>query len=270
MKNFCKLQAYVSKRPEREKSKCGLMKTHLKLTEEMYCNSKERWMLKTEKPTISVIIPAFKEGKTIREVIKEIKESTPFQTQIIVVDGCSNDGTEEITEEENVEMISEPRRGYGKAISTGLAHGNGDIIVIIDADSTYETRDIDRLVSPLIKDEVDICLASRIGGIILPGAMHGINYVGNRVFTMLFNQLYRQRISDTQAGFRAMTKGALKSLDIKEDGMGISAAVLTQAARNGLKIAEVPTTYKPRNNHSKSKLNRLKAGYDILRILLFG
>jgi glycosyltransferase involved in cell wall biosynthesis len=227
-------------------------------------------MLNTEKLTISVIIPAFKEGKTIRDVIKEIKESTPFQTQIIVVDGCSNDGTEEITKEENVEMIAEPRRGYGRAIRTGIDHGNGDIIVIIDADNTYEARDINRLISPLLKDEVDICLASRIGGTILPGAMQGSNYVGNRVFTLLFNQLYRQKVSDTQTGFRAMTKKALKSLDLREDGMGISTAILTQAARNGLKIAEVPTIYKPRNNHSKSKLNRVKAGYDIFRILLFG
>jgi glycosyltransferase involved in cell wall biosynthesis len=246
------------------------MKTHLKSIEERYDNSKERWTLNTEKPTISVIIPAFREGKTIREVIKEIKESTPYQTQIIVVDGCSNDGTEEITKEENVEMIAEPRRGYGRAIRTGLDHGNGDIIVIIDADNTYEARDINRLISPLLKDEVDVCLASRIGGTIFPGAMQGTNYVGNRVFTLLFNQLYRQKVSDTQTGFRAMTKKALKSLDLREDGMGISTAILTQAAKKGLKIAEVPTTYKPRNNHSKSKLNRLKAGYDIFRILLFG
>src|SRR3990170_6107102 len=174
-------------------------------------------MLNTEKPIVSVIIPAFKEGKTIREVIKEIKESTPFQTQIIVVDGGSNDGTEEITKEENVEMIAEPRRGYGRAIRTGLAHGNGDIIVIIDADSTYEASDTNRLVAPLLKDEVDICLASRIGGTILPGAMQGINYVGNRVFTLLFNQLYRQKVSDTQTGFRAITKKTMKSLDLKED-----------------------------------------------------
>jgi len=225
--------------------------------------------LDAEKPTISVIIPAFKEGKTIREVIKEIRESTSFQTQIIVVDGGSNDGTEEIAKEENVETIAEPRPGYGRAIRTGFDHGNGDIIVIIDADGTYEARDINRLVSPIFKDEVDVCLASRISGTILPGAMQGTNYVGNRVFTLLFNQLYRQKVSDTQTGFRAMTKKALKSLDLKEDGMGISTSLLTQAARNGLKIAEVPTTYKPRKNHSKSKLNRLKAGYDILRILLF-
>ncbi len=217
-----------------------------------------------------MIIPAFKEGKTIREVIHEIKASTPFSTQIIVVDGCSNDGTEEIAKEESVEMIAEPRMGYGRAIRTGLEHGLGDIIVIIDADGTYEARDMNRLIAPLLKENIDVCLASRIGGTILPGAMHGSNYVGNRVFTWVFNQLYGQKVSDTQTGFRAMTKKAMKALNLREDGMGISTAILTKAARNGLKIGEVPTTYKPRNNHSKSKLNRITAGYDIFRILLLG
>jgi len=226
--------------------------------------------LNTEEHMISVIIPAFKEGKTIREVIREIKDTVAWQTQIIVVDGCSNDGTEEIAKEENVEVVVEPRMGYGRAIRTGLAHEKGDIIVVIDADSTYETSDINRLITPLLKGETDICLASRIGGTILPGAMHGTNYVGNKIFTWLFNQLYRQKISDTQTGFRAITKKALESLKLEEDGMSISTAMLTQATKKGIKIAEVPTTYKPRNNHSKSKLNRLTAGYDILRILLFG
>ncbi len=226
--------------------------------------------MNAENPTVSVIIPAFKEGKTIREVIHEIKESTPFPTQIIVVDGCSNDGTEEIAKEESVEMVAEPRMGYGRAIRTGLEHGFGDIIVIIDADGTYEPRDMNRLIAPLLKDKIDVCLASRLGGKILPGAMQGSNYVGNRVFTWVFNQLYRQRVSDTQTGFRAITKRAMRVLDLREDGMGISTTILTKAAKNGLKISEVPTTYKPRNNHSKSKLNRITAGYDIFRILLFG
>jgi hypothetical protein len=142
--------------------------------------------------------------------------------------------------------------------------------VIIDADDTYDACDINRLSTPLLKDEGDICLASRIGGTILPGAMSGMNFVGNRIFTWLFNTIYRQRVSDSQTGFRAMTKRASQSLELKADGMGISTAMLTQAARKGLRIAEFPTTYKPRNNHSKSKLNRFKAGCEILGILLFG
>ena len=224
----------------------------------------------TEDHVISVIIPAYKEGETIRKVIREIKESTDYPTQIIVVDGFSNDGTEEIAKEENVEIVKEPKKGYGKAIRKGLTYGKGDIIVIIDADSTYNAKDIKRLTSPLLKDNVDVCLASRLGGTLLPGSMRGINYVGNRIFTWLFNSLYRQSVSDTQTGFRAITRKALDRIHLECDGMGISTVMLTEAAKKGLRIAEIPTTYKPRYNHSKSKLNPFTAGYDVLRILFFG
>jgi len=222
----------------------------------------------SEETIVSVIIPAFKEGKTIRKVIKDIKGSATYKTQIIIVDGCSNDGTEEIAKEENVEFVMEPRLGYGRAIRTGLDHVKGDIIVIVDADGTYEACDINRLSLPLLKDEADVCLASRIGGTLLPGAMPGINFVGNRIFTWLYNIIHRQHVSGTQTGFRAITKKALERLELRVDGMGISTAMLAQAAKKGLRIAEFPTTYKPRNNHSKSKLNRFKAGYDIFSILL--
>lgn len=223
-----------------------------------------------EKTIVSVVIPAFKEGKTIRKVIKEIKRSATYETQIIIVDGYSNDGTEEIAKEENVEFVTESRAGYGRAIRTGLDHVKGDIIVIIDADDTYEACDMDRLFIPLLKDEADVCLASRMGGTLLPGAMPVVNYVGNRIFTWLYSIMYRQQISDTQTGFRAITKRALGRLELRVDGMGISTAMLTEAAKKGLRITEFPTTYKPRNNHSKSKLNKFKAGCEIFSILLSG
>jgi len=224
----------------------------------------------SKEPIVSVVIPASKEGKTIRKVIKEIKGSATYKTQIIIVDGFSNDGTEEIAKEENVEFVMEPRLGYGRAIRTGLDHVKGDIIVIIDADGTYEACDINRLFIPLLKEEADVCLASRIGGTLLPGAMPSVNFVGNRIFTWLYNIIHRQHLSDTQTGFRAITKKASERLELRVDGMGISTAMLTQAAKKGLRIAEFPTTYKPRNDHSKSKLNRFKAGCEIFSILLSG
>ena len=88
---------------------------------------------------VSVVIPAFKEGKTIQKVIRDIKSSSSYNTQIIVVDGYSNDGTEEIVKEENVDFVTEPRVGYGRAIKTGIDHAKGDIVVIIDADNTAWT-----------------------------------------------------------------------------------------------------------------------------------
>ena len=219
---------------------------------------------------VSVVIPAFKEGKTIQKVIRDLKSSSSYNTQIIVVDGYSNDGTEEIVKEENTDFVSEPRVGYGRAIKTGIDHAKGDVVVIIDADDTYEACDINKLVQPLLQDEADVCLASRLGGTLLPGAMPGMNLFGNRMFTSMYNVIYGQNVSDTQTGFRELTREAIAHLDLYSDGMGLSTVFLTEAAKRGFRITEFPTVYRSRNNHSKSKLNRFKAGWEIFRILLLG
>jgi glycosyltransferase involved in cell wall biosynthesis len=217
-----------------------------------------------------VVIPAFKEGRTIRKVIRDLKNSSSYITEIIVVDGYSNDGTEEIVKEENAQFVSEKRVGYGRAIKTGIDHAKGDVVVIIDADDTYEACDIDKLVKPLLKDEADVCLASRLGGKLLPGSMAGMNLFGNRMFTSIYNVIYRQNVSDTQTGFRALKKETLDCLDLYSDGMGLATVLLTETAKRGFRITEFPTIYRPRDDDSQTKMNRLKAGWEILRILLLG
>jgi glycosyltransferase involved in cell wall biosynthesis len=225
----------------------------------------------TEKDTIiSIVIPALKEGRTIRRVIQDLKNSSSYNTEIIVVDGYSNDGTEEIVKEEQARFVSEPRVGYGRAIKTGIDHAKGDIVVIIDADDTYEACAIDRLITPLLKDEADVCLATRLGGNLLPGSMPSMNLFGNRMFTSMYNTIYGQKVTDTQTGFRALTKKTIKCLDLYSDGMGLSTVFLTEAAKRGFRITEIPITYRPRDDDSPSKLNRVKAGWEILRILLLG
>ena len=221
-------------------------------------------------PVVSIVIPAFKEGKTIRKVIRDLKNSSSYNTEIIVVDGYSKDGTEEIVKEENVRFVTEKRIGYGRAIKTGIDHAKGDIVVIIDADDTYDASDIDRVVQPLLKDEADVCLASRLGGKLLPGSMPGMNLFGNRMFTSMYNVLYGQNVSDTQTGFRAMKKKAIDCLDLYSDGMGLATVFLTEAAKKGFRITEFPSVYRPRDDESQTKMNRLKAGWEILRILLLG
>lgn len=221
-------------------------------------------------PVVSIVIPAFKEGKTIRKVIRDLKNSSSYNTEIIVVDGYSKDGTEEIVKEENARFVTEKRIGYGRAIKTGIDHAKGDIVVIIDADDTYDASDIDRVVQPLLKDEADVCLASRLGGKLLPGSMPGMNLFGNRMFTSMYNVLYGQNVSDTQTGFRAMKKKAIDCLDLYSDGMGLATVFLTEAAKKGFRITEFPSVYRPRDDESQTKMNRLKAGWEILRILLLG
>jgi glycosyltransferase involved in cell wall biosynthesis len=221
-------------------------------------------------PVVSVVITTLKEGKTISKVIQELKNSSNYNTEIIVVDGHSNDGTEEIVKDEKACFVTEKRVGYGRAIKTGIDRSTGDIVVIIDADDTYEACALDRLITPLLKDEADICLGTRLGGRLLPGSMPSMNLLGNRMFTSMYNTIYGQKVSDTQTGFRALTKKTINCLELYSDGMGLSTVFLTEAAKRGFRITEIPTTYRPRDDESPSKLNRLKAGWEILRILLLG
>lgn len=220
------------------------------------------------KPIISVVIPALNEAETISQVIQEIEQYTPYpgSTEILVVDGGSGDGTQDFVVNNGAKLIVEPRPGYGRAIRTGLEQARGKIVVIVDADATYETSDLPKLVEPLLQGKADISLAARIGGKILPGSMPHFNYVGNKLFTWLYNKLYKQRVSDTQTGFRALTRKALQAIKLIEDDMAISTEILTQAARHGLRIFEIPSTYKLRVG--KPKLRRFKAGREILSTLI--
>jgi hypothetical protein len=98
--------------------------------------------------------------------------------------------------------------------------------------------------------------------------MPGMNLFGNRMITSMYNVLYGQNVTDTQTGFRALTKKTVDNLDLYSDGMGLATVFLTEAAKRGFRITEIPTTYRPRDDDSRSKLNRFKAGWEIFRILL--
>ena len=216
---------------------------------------------------VSLIIPAKNEVKTISGVIQEAKKNAPHPLQIIVVDGGSNDGTDQISGKEGAEVLVEVRPGYGRAIRSGLEHGKGDVLIIMDGDGTYEASDMSELIEPLVEGKADIVLASRYAGSLLPGSMHPLNNVGNIVLTWLYNRLYSQRITDSQTGFRALTRKAFEAMTFKEEDMAFSTEMLTQAAKCGLRIAEVPSTYKPRDKRSKSKMKRVRTGWKVLRVL---
>lgn len=210
---------------------------------------------------VSIVIPALNEAGTIERVIKELKRSSPYPTEIIVVDGGSYDGTQEKAINEGAKIVFDRRPGYGRAIRTGLEHTTGDAVVVIDADGTYRTEDLPRLVNPLISGKADIALASRLGGTILPGAMTGLNYVGNRAFALIYNLLFRRSLKDTQTGFRALSRRTLETIALTEDGMSISTEILTQAAKKNLRILEIPSLYKPRTGESKTKLRPFRDGF---------
>ena len=194
---------------------------------------------------VSVVIPTLNEAGTILQAIDTIDEYVSFPKEIIIVDGNSTDGTLEIVKETNrCRLIIEPRRGYCLALRTGMKAARGNVIIMVDADGTYEFKHIDRLVNRLLEKDADMVLATRMYD---PNkAMGFLNFLGNKVITFTYDFFYSQFLSDTQSGFRAISLEKLDSVTFKETDMPFATEMLIQFARKGYNMVEIPSTYKPR------------------------
>ena len=216
---------------------------------------------------VSVVIPTLNEAGNIQEAITTIEEELTHPKEIIIVDGNSTDGTQEIVRSANCKLIIEPRRGYGLALRAGFKQAKGNVLVMVDGDGTYEIRHINRLLDALVKKRAKMCLATRMYD---PNkAMGMMNFVANKVMTFCFDFLFMQFLSDSQSGFRAFTRSAIEKVEFHEEDMSFATEMLVQFAKNDLKMVEVPTVYKSRK-YGKTKLRKIKSGVDIFTTMFRG
>ncbi len=210
------------------------------------------------------LIPTLNESPTIREVISKAYGLTDLT---VVVDGNSSDNTITIAKDSGAEILTQEGRGKGMAIQTALEKIDGDIYVIIDGDATYDASEMNAVISPILKGEVDMVIGSRLLGQMEVGSISRTHLFGNRLFNALINLLNHSNITDSQSGFRAIDGQALKNLRLSTNGFEIETEITVRALRNGLRVKEVPISYKGRRGTS-SKLNGFGAGMKILRTIL--
>ena len=223
--------------------------------------------MKSRAEMVSVVIPTLNEAGTILEILTTFKKELTQPTEIIVVDGDSSDGTKEIVKDANCRLIIEPRRGYGIALRTGMKHAKGDIIIMVDGDGTYEVRHVTLLLDKMAKSKAELCLATRMYD---PNkAMGFMNFVGNKIITFCFDFFYSQFLSDTQSGFRAISRSAIEKVDFKEEDMSFATEMLVKFAKKGFKMVEVPSTYKARK-YGRTKMRKIKAGVEIFTTMVRG
>lgn len=220
-------------------------------------------------PEVSVVIPALNEEKTIGACIERIKtgcESAGISYEIIIADS-STDKTPVIASEMGARVIHPDKRGYGNAYLAGLKYAKGEIVVIGDADNTYDFRIIPELILPIQHGEVDMVIGSRMKGKILPGAMPALHqYLGNPLLTLLLNLAFGTRFSDCHSGFRAFHTKALSRLSLHTGGMEFASEMMIEAAKKNLRVAEIPITYYPRQ--SPSNLHSFADGWRHFRFIM--
>lgn len=204
---------------------------------------------------ICVIVPARNEEKTIAEVIKRIPNHlSPSITKIVVIDEGTTDQTATLARMLGAKVLNlGPKRGLAEAFRAGLKEAlkeNADIIVTIDGDAQYSPEDIPNLVAPISAEKADIVLGSRFAGGIED--MPITKKIGNVFFTLITRMVTGVRISDSQTGFRAMTRKVAESLEITSD-YTYTQEMIIDAAFKGFQIIEKPIFFAKRQN-GKSRL----------------
>jgi glycosyltransferase involved in cell wall biosynthesis len=220
-------------------------------------------------PLVSLVIPTLNEAETIGECIKQanaVFKEMDLEGEIIVVDS-SSDNTPEIAKSYGATVIVPDKLGYGNAYLYGFKHAHGNYIALMDGDLTYNPREINKLISRLQKDDVDMVMGTRLKGEIKSGAMPALHrYIGNPFLTWVLNKLFATSISDAHCGMRAITREALDRMNLKACGMEFASEMVIEAAAKNMKIAEVPITYYPRKG--KSKLGSFSDGWRHLRFMM--
>lgn len=220
-------------------------------------------------PEVSIVMPCLNEEASIGVCIEKARtacEKYGIDAEIVVSDNGSTDKSVEIAQSLGARVVHQPEKGYGNAYMKGFAEARGKYIVMGDSDNTYDFSEIDRFLEPL-RNGYDLVMGSRFKGRILRGAMPWSHqYIGNPILTGILNLFFRASISDAHCGMRAFTKEAYQRMHLQTTGMEFASEMVINASKAGLKIAEVPITYHPREG--ESKLNSFQDGWRHLRFML--
>ena len=200
-----------------------------------------------------VVIPAFNEEKTIATVIGAIPRDALDEVQVLVIDDGSADGTVSQAKRAGADRVIsfDRNRGLAVAFRKGLEEAlsmGADIVVNIDADGQYESKEIPSLIRPIVEGYADLVLGSRFKGWIedMPVGKR----IGNLLATKATSVASGLAISDSQTGFRAFSREAALKLNILSDYTYVQETII-QAARKGLRIVEVPCIFRKREGRSR-------------------
>lgn len=190
-----------------------------------------------------IIVPAYNEEKVIEKVLMGLEKVKirEIDKEIVVVNDGSSDKTEKLAKKHNVTVLNHViNRGLGGALGTGIEYAKlkkADIVITFDADGQHSSKDIYRLISPIVSNEADFVIGSRLlGRSTMPADRRILNFAAN----LLNYLLWSFWITDSQSGLRAISKKALEKIEIRMNKMEVSSEFLKEIKRNRLKVKEIP------------------------------
>ncbi len=219
---------------------------------------------------IMIVIPAFNEAENLSYLLPKIPTKIKdTELGVLVVDDGSDDETIQIVKELNQFVVSNPiNRGGGAALRLGydiLKNSDATICVTMDADGQHRPEDIEALVSPIIKDEYDVVIGSRVLG--TREKDNPIRIAGVHIFSAIISSLLGKRITDPSSGFRAFKMDKMKSFNLYEDQYHTSELII-EAVKKGLRVKEVPISIMKRKFGKSKKGRDLTYGFHFAKTII--
>lgn len=197
--------------------------------------------------TVCAILPALDEADALPAALA----GRPAGLRVVVVDNGSTDGTAGVARALGVEVVTEPRRGFGAACWRGLqAAAPASTVVFLDADASLSWDDLGAVAGPVVRGEADLVLGRRIRARRQPGAMAWHLAAANGALGRLCGAVAGVRLHDV-GPYRAGSRQALLDLGLRDRGYGWPVEMVLRAGRSGLRVTEVPVAYRVRVGTSK-------------------
>jgi len=216
-------------------------------------------------PRIAVLIPCYNEELTIANVVRDFRSALPA-ADIYVYDNNSLDRTMAVAQEAGAICRREEKQGKGNVVRRMFADIEADVYVMVDGDDTYDAASVNRLIEPILYNQVDVVNAIRKATV--RDAFRPGHSFGNTLLTTIVARTFGSRFTDMLSGYRAMSRRFVKSFPAMSQRFEIETEIAVHALELGLRIVEVAAPYKQRPEGSVSKLNTLRDGIRILLAIL--
>lgn len=226
---------------------------------------------------LSIIIPVYNEERTLAELLRKVKsvKVTGLRKEIIVVNDCSTDRTENILQMvKGIRIFKHHKnRGKGAAVRTGFSKALGEIVIIQDADLEYDPTDYARLVRPILERRASVVYGSRLKK--YPLVLFGkeatplpAHLIANKFLTFVTNILYGGGLTDMETCYKVFSREALRSIKLVSNGFEIEPEITAKLLKKGYKIKEISIKVKPRNYDEGKKIS-WKDGIKAIYYLLY-